>query len=292
MEAIELAGLTKRYGSRVGVEELTLAVPGGAMYGFLGPNGSGKTTTIRVLLGLLRPTSGAARVFGLDCWGDSAAIKADIGYLPGDLRMPGWLSCGEALRLFGRIRKRDLNTRGLELAEAFGLDPALRVNKMSRGTRQKLGLVLALAHDPRLLILDEPTASLDPLMQQLLYARLRSAVANGGTVLFSSHTLAEVEDLCSHVSILRQSRLVASDSLEVLRSRVQRRVSIRWRTEEDASRAAPIDCIDWTDRNGLSWNGLVRGTVADALRWMAAQPLADGSLERPDLTEIFQRFYV
>jgi len=292
MDVVTVERLTKCYGRRVGVEDLSLRVPERMMFGFLGPNGSGKTTAIRVLLGFLKPNVGEARVFGFECWSKSAQIKAEVGYLPGDLRLPSWLTCREAVRLFGRVRRRDLTKTGGDLAEEFGLDPNVRVQAMSRGMRQKLGLVLALAHQPRLLILDEPTASLDPLMQDKLYGRLRAVVAAGGTVLLSSHTLNEVEDLCSRVAILRNGRLVADESLDRLRSQARRKVTIRWQSATDALRAPPPDGVDWIERGGLQWRGVVRGPMTNLLRWAAQQPIEDFTLESPDLAEIFRGFYV
>ncbi len=291
MDVVAVERLTKYYGRRVGVEDLSLRVPEGTMFGFLGPNGSGKTTTLRVLLGFLKPNVGQARVFGLECWCESAQIKAEVGYLPGDLRLPSWLTCCEAMRLFGRVRGRDLAMAGADLAEEFGLDPNVRVRAMSRGMRQKLGLILALAHQPRLLLLDEPTASLDPLMQDKLYGRLRKVVSAGGTVLLSSHTLNEVENLCSRVAILRNGRLVADESLDRLRSQARRKVTIRWRCVEDAQRGAPPDGVDWTERSGIHWHGVVRGPMTDLLRWAAQQPIDDFTLESPDLAEIFRGYY-
>lgn len=292
MDVVTVEGLAKYYGRRVGVEGLNLRVPEGTMFGFLGPNGSGKTTTMRVLMGFLRPNVGEARVFGMDCRRESPAIKAEVGYLPGDLHLPPWLTCREALRIFGRVRRRDLVVRGMEIAEEFELDPDTRVRVMSRGTRQKLGLVTALAHDPRLLILDEPTASLDPLMQDRLYGRLREAVRRGGTVILSSHTLHEVEDLCSRVAILRNGRLVANESLENLRGRARRSVTIRWGSAVDGLRVSPPDGVDWMEKSELRWRGLVRGPVAELLGWLAKQPIEDVTLEPPDLAEIFRGFYV
>src|SRR5438876_3779258 len=161
MSVITTAGLTRQYGSRSGIQAVTLAVPQGSLFGFLGPNGAGKTTAIRVLLGFLRPTAGSARIFGLDCWRQSRQAKAEIGYVPGDLRLYAWMNGAEALRMFGSIRRRDMLVFGRQLAEQFDLDLSVAVRSMSRGMRQKLGLILVLAHKPRLLVLDEPTSSLD-----------------------------------------------------------------------------------------------------------------------------------
>ena len=174
MSVISTEALTHRYGRRIGIKDLSLSVPEGSLFGFLGPNGAGKTTTIRVLLGFLRPSSGRASLFGLDCWRESSRIKAEVGYLPGDLRLHSWMTGAQALALFGAIRCRDLRREGDELAQRFHLDLSVKVRNMSRGTRQKLGLILAMAHRPRLLVLDEPSASLDPLMQEELRSQLRS----------------------------------------------------------------------------------------------------------------------
>ena len=160
MSVIVADNLSKRYGRRLGIVGLDLTVPQGVVVGFLGPNGAGKTTTIRLLVGLLRPSGGGARIVGLDTWRQSHRIKTEVGYLPGDLRLYPWLTGRRALRIVGRVRGRDLSGSGCELAERFALDLNVRVRRMSRGMRQKLGLLLALVHEPKLLILDEPTSAL------------------------------------------------------------------------------------------------------------------------------------
>jgi ABC-2 type transport system ATP-binding protein len=290
MDVVMVERLTKRYGRRVGVEGLNLSVAEGTMFGFLGPNGSGKTTAIRVLLGFLRPSAGEARVFGLDCWRDSARIKAEVGYLPGDLRLYPWLTCRKAMRLFGRVRGRDLTQAGAELSDEFGLDPDVRVRAMSRGMRQKLGLILALAHRPRLLILDEPTASLDPLMQAKLYRRLREFVAEGRTVFLSSHTLGEVERLCGRVVILREGRVVADDTLAALRAKARRVVTIQWR-DAAAAPATPPPFLSVLERQDRSWRAALTGSTVELVQWGAGQAIDDLSIEQPDLTALFQAFY-
>jgi ABC-2 type transport system ATP-binding protein len=210
---IETRDLCRGYGRRVGITAVDLNVREGQIFGFLGPNGAGKTTTIRVLLGLLRPTSGVATVFGLDCWHRSHRIKQEVGYLPGDLRLYPWLTGEAALRMVGRIRGRDLMPAGRRLADRYQLEMSVQAKAMSRGMRQKLGLILALAHKPRLLILDEPTSGLDPLMRDELSGHLRELAAEGHTVFFSSHTLSEVEQLCDHIAIVRAGRIAADESL-------------------------------------------------------------------------------
>ena len=217
MAIIHTEALSRHYGSRRGIESVSLDVPEGTLFGFLGPNGAGKTTTIRVMVGLLRPSAGSARIFGLDCWRDSRTIKDEIGYMPGDIRLMPWLDGRRALSIWGKVRGRDLMPYGRELAERFDLDLRTKVRSMSRGMRQKLGLILALAHKPRLLILDEPTVTLDPLMQAEVQRLLREMAAAGHTVFFSSHTLGEVEQLCDRVAMIRDGQLVADESLAALR---------------------------------------------------------------------------
>lgn len=290
MIAIETRMLSKHYGRRMGVEKLSLSVSEGSLFGFLGPNGSGKTTTIRVLMGLLRESGGHATIHELDCWRDARRIKHFVGYLPGELRLYPWLTCRLGLRIGSAARGVDVTQFGLELADEFALDPVLPARKMSRGTRQKLGLILALAHQPSVLILDEPTSGLDPIMQERLFARLRDFARQGRTVLFSSHTLSEVEELCDRVAVLREGRLVADETLASLRRRASRRVVIRWATPRDAEIAPPTGLVD-IERNGDTWNAVLSGDAAELVRWCAARPIADISIEPPNLTALFMDCY-
>jgi ABC-2 type transport system ATP-binding protein len=288
---VQLDHLTRRYGRRRGVEQIDLSVPAGSLFGFLGPNGAGKTTTIRVLLGFLRPTGGHARVFGLDCWRDSARLKADVGYLPGDLRLYPWMTGASALRIVAAVRRVELVRAGLELAERFSLDPRVRVRNMSRGMRQKLGLILALAHRPRLLVLDEPTSSLDPLMQQELRSHMRELAERGTTVFFSSHTLGEVEQLCDRVAIVREGRIVADEPLDVLRRRAGHQVVIRWKDPRQAASLQPPPFLNLARRNEATWSGVLDGPADELIRWLAPHAIDDLLVERPDLETLFRRFY-
>ena len=291
MSLIQLENLTRRYGRRRGVERVSLSVPEEVLFGFLGPNGAGKTTTIRVMLGFLRPTSGAARIFGRDCWRESKAIKRDVGYLPGDLRLPAWMNGTQALSIFGSVRGRDLNRSGTELAGRFDLDLDVKVRDMSRGMRQKLGLILALAHSPRLLVLDEPTSSLDPLMQQVLHDSLRQLAAAGHTVFFSSHSLSEVEQLCDRVAIVRNGELVANESLATLRERSGHDVTIWWKTDSQVRGLAPPEFLKLMRCDDAVWQGTLQGPVQRLVDFLAGKPVEDLSIGRPDLESLFRRFY-
>ena len=291
MSVISASALTRRYGERVGIDEINLEVPEGALYGFLGPNGAGKTTFIRVLLGFLRPTSGRARVLELDCWGRSREIKREVGYLPGDLRLYPWMTARNAGVVVGRIRGRDLGARVGALAERFDLSMDVTVRRMSRGMRQKLGLILALAPSPKLLVLDEPTSGLDPLMQIELADVLREMAANGHTVFFSSHTLSEVEQLCSRVAIVRKGRIVADERIEDLRAQARRRVEIRFADDGAARSAIPPPFLTMTRRVNAIWSCEMDGAAEPLLKWIANRPIADLSIGAPDLESLFRRFY-
>ncbi len=291
MSLIHLEKLTRGYGRRRGVEGVSLSVAEGALFGFLGPNGAGKTTTIRVLLGFLRPSGGEARIFGLDCWRDSKMIKRDIGYLPSDLRLPAWMNGNAALSIFGAVRGRDLSKSGRELAETFNLDLRVKVREMSSGMRQKLGLILTLAHAPRLLVLDEPTSALDPLMQQVLHDLLRQRATAGHTVFFSSHSLGEVEQLCDRVAIVRDGELVANESLAALRERTGHDVTIRWKDESHALQHTPPGFLNLTQNEGAVWHGTLDGPAHQLIDFLAGKAVADLSIGRPDLESLFRRFY-
>jgi len=215
--AVEVHGLTKTFGHVTALDGLDLTVPAGQVAGFLGPNGAGKSTTIRILLGLLRADAGTARVLGGDPWTDAVALHRRLAYVPGDVVLWPTLTGGEAIDLLGRLRGRTDPARKSELLERFELDPTKKARTYSKGNRQKVALVAALAADAELLVLDEPTAGLDPLMEAVFTQCIRELRAAGRSVLLSSHILAEVEKLCDTVTIIRAGRTVESGTLAELR---------------------------------------------------------------------------
>jgi ABC-2 type transport system ATP-binding protein len=196
-----------------------------------------------------------------------------------------------ALSIFGAVRGRDLVKAGSELAEKFALDMRVKVRDMSRGMRQKVGLILTLAHAPRLLVLDEPSTALDPLMQQILHQLLRQMAASGHTIFFSSHSLSEVEQLCDDVAIVRQGRLVARESLEALRQRAGHDVLIRWKRAEDAPQTEPPAFLKITRREGAEWYGVLDGPADALVDFLAGKPLEELNVTRPDLESLFRRYY-
>ncbi len=290
MTIIQTHQLTRTYGRHRGIEGLGLDVPRGSVYGFLGPNGAGKTTAIRVLLGFLKPSQGSARVLGRDCWREGQTIRQDVGYLPGDLRLYPWMTGESALRWIGRVRGLDLMPHGRELSDEFVLDLSRRVSQMSRGTRQKLGLVLAMAHAPKLLVLDEPTTSLDPIMQQRLHRRLRAGADGGQTVFFSSHSLSEVDRLCDRVAIVREGKLVTEQTLATLREQAGHWVTVRWRDEKSVGIEPPA-FLRLMQREGRTWAGELDGPVERFVSWLEGKPIEDLSIGPPDLETLFHHYY-
>jgi ABC-2 type transport system ATP-binding protein len=214
---IEVSGLRKRFGRTTALDGLDLAVGAGEVHGFLGPNGAGKTTTIRILLGLLRADGGTARLLGGDPWRDATALHRRLAYVPGDVTLWPNLTGGEVIDLLGRLRGGNDKKRRDELLERFDLDPRKKGRAYSKGNRQKVGLVAALASDVELLVLDEPTSGLDPLMEEVFRRCIEEERQRGRTVLLSSHILAEVEALCDRVSIIRAGRTVETGTLAELR---------------------------------------------------------------------------
>lgn len=290
MHAIETQGLTKSYGRQQALCGLDFCVPTGSLFGFLGPNGAGKTTMIRVLLGLLHATGGRVRVLGRDPWRDGPALRAQIGYLPGDVRFYDNLTGRATLQFVDAAHGGRCWPEVRRLAELLSLDLDRRVRSYSRGMKQKLGLIVALLHRPQLVILDEPTTALDPLVREALAAELRSVVAAGRTVLFSSHTLAEVEELCDEVAILRDGQLVVQDRIDALRRRAVRRVELRFGAGRGPLPPMPdgLRVLSQTDA-GLraTWNG----PAPELLNWLSRCPIEEAVIAPPDLDDLFRTYY-
>jgi ABC-2 type transport system ATP-binding protein len=217
MAIIETEKLTKSYGEHRGIIDVDLAIEKGEVFGFLGPNGAGKTTTMRVLLDLIRPTSGTARVFGIETTADPVAIHRRVGYLPGEFDLYDRLTGAQTIAYFGNLRGGVDKAYVAELVERLDFDPSRRFKEYSKGNKQKVGLIVALQHRPDLLILDEPTAGLDPLIQQTFFALVEEARRDGRTIFLSSHIIDEVDRTCDRVAIIREGRLVQVDRIEAIR---------------------------------------------------------------------------
>jgi ABC-2 type transport system ATP-binding protein len=288
--AISTEGLVKRYGRTRGLAGLDLDVQQGEVYGFLGPNGAGKTTTIRVLLGLLKADAGAVSLLGGDPWRDAVDLHRRLAYVPGDVSLWPKLTGGETIDLFGRLRGDLDPTRRDELVERFELDPTKRARTYSKGNRQKVALIAALASRAELLILDEPTSGLDPLMEEVFQHCIRDVRDEGRTVLLSSHILAEVEALCDRVSIIRNGRTVEAGTLDSMRQLT--------RTSIHAETYRPPEALDRLEGvHGLTIDrDQVRFDVDTIHLAEAVQCLSDAGLRTlvstpPTLEELFLRHY-
>ncbi|WP_281897588.1 ABC transporter ATP-binding protein [Phytohabitans aurantiacus] len=289
--AIHAEDLTKFYGSRRGVEGLTLDVKAGEVLGFLGPNGAGKTTTIRLLLDFLRPTRGDATILGLDPRRDKAALHRQIGYLPGELAFPGREKAADLLRFFAAARGGVAWSQVTALADRLELDLTRPIRTMSKGNKQKVGLVQAFMHQPALLILDEPTSGLDPLMQQEFLAMVADARADGQTVFMSSHVLAEVQQAADRVAIIRDGRLAALERVESLGRRAIRTVEIHFDDPVDAAEFTGLPGVSDVMVSGPILRCTVDGRLSPLIKAVARHEVIDLLSAEPDLEETFLSYY-
>jgi ABC-2 type transport system ATP-binding protein len=288
---IATSGLSKDYGSGRGLFGLDLEVRRGEVFGFLGPNGAGKSTTMRLLLDLIRPTSGAARVLGLDTVRDSLEIRRRVGFLPGDMALYPKLTGRATLDYLAQLRGGvDARVRDA-LVERFGADIDRPVRQLSTGNRQKLGLVQAFMHEPELLILDEPIAGLDPLVQQSFHSLLAEVSAQGRTVFLSSHTLSEVERVTQRLAILRQGRLVVVDSLENLRKVAVQRLEIEFSEPVAADEFRALPGVTEAHAEGRTVTVGFEGSADTVVKAAAAHEVRAIRPREDDLEDIFLHYY-
>jgi ABC-2 type transport system ATP-binding protein len=286
---VQTDSLSKRYGRLTALADCSFGIERGEILGLLGPNGAGKTTLLRLLMGYLKPTAGRAMIDGLDCYRQSVAVHRRLAYLPGDARLFRQLNGRQTLELFSRLRDSAPLERALQLADRLQLDLSRRVRQMSTGMRQKLALAIALTPDVPLVILDEPTANLDPTVRRDVVELIREARAQGKTVFFSSHVLSEVEDVCDRVLVLRQGRIV--DSVRVAEVRQQHRITAVLTgplAPAPAELAANLEIAhDGADELVI----LTRGDLAALLGWLAQQPLVRLSIEPVGLRTVYERHH-
>jgi ABC-2 type transport system ATP-binding protein len=292
--AIETRGLTKSYGAARGILELDLQVQSGEIFGFLGPNGAGKTTTIRLLMDLIRPTAGHASIFGKDCQADPVAIKAMTGYLPGELALWNNLTGRQTLTYLGNLRGGVPAGTIESLAERLGLDLDKKFREYSKGNKQKVGLVQALMHKPRLLILDEPTAGLDPLNQQEFFRIMSEARQGGATVFLSSHVLSEVEHTCDRVAIIREGRLVRVGAVSDVVAEKQYHVTLSLGvpvTQEIEQAFASLPNVSQPEATDHTLQFVVQGDIGPVLKEATAYPVLSMTSHEPTLEEAFLEYY-
>ncbi|WP_424346883.1 ABC transporter ATP-binding protein [Kocuria sp. CH-021] len=292
--AIRVHGLVKDYGRTRALHGVDLEVRAGEVFGFLGPNGSGKSTTIRVLMDLLRPTAGSVEIFGTAPAAGGPGLRARIGYLPGELSFPARMSAGEYLAYLAALRGGRGRRRTGELAERLSLDLSRPLRALSKGNKQKVGLVQAFMHDPELLVLDEPTSGLDPLLQREFLLLAREAGARGATVFLSSHMLQEVEEVAGRVAIIREGRVVDLDDVRALRARAGQQVLLRF--------AEPVPLAEFADlpgvqdaaldpSDGTTLSCLLRGDPMPLLTAAVRHRVVRWQAEDRELEDLFLDFY-
>lgn len=290
--AIELRGLTKRYpGAKTdALHNISLTVMPGQIFGFLGPNGAGKSTTITMLVGLMKPTRGIARIFGKDTEHYSLDIRKDVGYLTGDMALDKALTGWQQLEYIGNLRGHFDKVYVRELAKRFDCDLAKKIKSLSRGNRQKIGLLAALMHKPKLLILDEPTSGLDPLIQIEFNSILLEHKKSGGTAFISSHVLSEVQELCDQVAIIRKGRLVANKPLIEIVREAPKHVRFTTGAANPAEHIKNLKGVSQLKTNG-GVSFMYKGSADALIKALSKIPITDLHITDTDLEEIFRKYY-
>lgn len=287
MNIISTHNLTKYYGKARGIIDLNLNVSEGEIFGFIGPNGAGKSTTIRTLLGLIKPTSGSARIFDMDIVSEKKAILSRIGYMPSEAMFYSGMKVSDIIGMSASMHKKDCRIKSKELCDRLQLDVKKKVDELSLGNRKKVSIVCALQHNPMLCILDEPTSGLDPLMQKEFFTILKERHKEGATIFLSSHVLSEISRYCSRAAIIREGKLIASDTVEALSAGTNaRRVTLNGTTE-----APRIDGVKDVVPGDDSVSFLFQGNIKELLSELSTLPLKDLTITEPDLEEIFMHFY-
>lgn len=289
MNVIEIKNLTKYYGDVKGIKDVSFDVKEGEIFGFIGPNGAGKSTTIRLLMGLIYPTSGSAAIFGKDCIKFGPEVRMDVGYLPSEVFYYDKMKVINLLKYSASFYKRDSTKRLNELAEIMELDLNRKIEDLSYGNKKKVGIVQGLLHQPKLIILDEPTSGLDPLMQQKFFDIIREENAKGATVLFSSHILAEVQQLCDRVAIIKDGSIIKLEDIKSLRKDNYKKFDIRG--YELNKETFPMEGITELKINKSRVKFFFKGDVNTILEEILKQNIDDLLIEEPSLEEIFMHYY-
>ena len=286
MEAVKITNLSKYYGKNRGIVDLDLTVPKGEFFGFIGPNGAGKSTTIRTLLGLIAPSGGNAKIFGMDIVKDKQAILQRVGYLPSEAAFYPGMKVKDVLKLSADLRKKDCCAEAKSLCERLQLDTARKVDELSFGNRKKVSIVCALQHCPELLILDEPTGGLDPLMQKEFFDILQERNQQGTTIFLSSHVLSEIQRNCTRAALIRNGRIIAYDSVDSLSKTNAKRITVHGQVNLDKlegvrGRKDSVDSVSF----------LFSGNINDLIRTFSTCQVTDLRVTEPDLEEIFLHYY-
>ena len=292
MNLLEINHLCKFYGRSRGIDDLNLSVAAGDIFGFIGPNGAGKSTTIRILLNLIFPTSGSARIFGLDVVRDSKKIRSMTGYVPSDASIYDRMKVMDFLKYVTSFYRVDnIQERIDRLLEVFDLDPGRKIAELSMGNKKKVSIVQAMIHRPELLIFDEPTSGLDPLIQSRFFDLLHEENRQGTTIFFSSHTLSEVQSFCKTVAIIKEGKIVAVEEIAMLRKKQLKKIQIHF-PESRNIRDLGIEGIGQAESDrGRKLVFMFSGNINDLIGKLASQQIENLSIEEPSLEEIFLHYY-
>ncbi|MDX9774096.1 MAG: ABC transporter ATP-binding protein [Bacteroidales bacterium] len=289
---IEITGLTKTYGSDRGIENVSLEVDEGEIFGFIGPNGAGKSTTIRVLLNLLFPTSGSARIMGMDVVRESKKIKFHTGYVPSEANPYSSMTAGDFLRYCSRFYPPQSGEKRIdELMKLFEVEHNRKISDLSTGNRKKISIIQSLLHHPKLLIVDEPTTGLDPLMQARFFELIRTENLRGMTVFFSSHTLSDVQMLCKRVAIIREGKIIKVEEIETLRKRQLKKIHIEFDSKEVIDLSGLPGVENSTLISGSLLEFIYSGEINDLISALRDKNITDMTIEEPSLEEIFMHYY-
>ena len=286
MDVIKTEKLTKYYGKARGIVDLDLTVSQGEFFGFIGPNGAGKSTTIRTLLGLIAPTSGSAMIFGKDVTKEKESILQDIGYLPSEALFYQGMRVKDVLKLSADLRKKDCTAEAKLLCERLQLDTSRKIDELSFGNRKKVAIVCALQHRPELLVLDEPTGGLDPLMQKEFFDILRERNDDGAAILLSSHVLSEIQRNCTRAAIIRDGRIIVCDSVDVLSKTSAKRVTVHGAVDLEH-----LGGVRDKKESEDSVSFLYNGNMNSLLRTLSSGQVNDLTVTEPDLEEVFLHYY-
>lgn len=287
---IEVNSLTKKYSNGKGVFDVSFQVKKGEVFGFLGPNGAGKTSTMRHLMGFVHPTNGSASINGLDCWTDAAKIQKQLGYVPGEIAFFDHMTGTQFFKFIADMRGVHNKKLQNHLIERFELDSDQKIRKMSKGTKQKVGLIAAFMHDPTTIILDEPTSGLDPLMQRKFVELINEERNRGKTILMSSHLFDEIDQSCERVAMIREGKIVAVENIKNLKSSLQKRFLVTFKDKEDMERMKNSQ-LDYTISGDKTVEVVVSGNYNELLNVLAYCNVVSIDTSTQTLEEIFMRYY-
>jgi ABC-2 type transport system ATP-binding protein len=287
---IEISHLTKYYGKRKGIEDVTFAIQEGEIYGFIGPNGAGKSTTIRTLLALIHPTSGSATIFGKDCIKNASEVAQDVGYLPAETSYYEQMTVKDLLEYSAALYGKDCSARMKELSSRFQVDLKRKISQLSLGNKKKVGIIQALLHSPKLLILDEPTSGLDPLMQLTFFEILKEENKKGTTILFSSHVLNEVQKICDKVAIIKEGHIISEQKINELKNNGYKKIELTAKGEIPKDYFADKDIASYK-QNDRNVNFMFKGDINAILEKVWHLKVEDVQIEEPTLEEIFMHYY-